>query len=244
MKLVTGTKMLWDALINHNAFAMYQLSEKIIKFLNPNSIISEFGRTFLKDEKFKEYYRKFEPDNWRSYDRKYFLDQLAGSVVDVAGDTAECGVYMGASSWLICNQIRGYKKTHHIFDSFEGLSKPDEFDGEYWQKGDMSVDIRKVNEVLSNFDFVEYHKGWIPERFADVDDNKFSFIHIDVDLYEPTRDSIEFFYERMNKNGILLCDDYGFESCPGATRAMDEFFKNKHEKIINVPTGQAFIIKR
>jgi len=244
MKLVTGAKMFWDALIRKDEFARYQLSEKIVNFIYPGYIFSEYGRSYLKEKEFKNYYQRFETNNWRSYDRKYFLDQLLKSVVDVSGDTAECGVYMGASSWLICDRIQGGEKTHHIFDSFEGLSQPEDIDGDYWQEGDMSIDIGNVKEILNSFDFVEYHKGWIPERFIDVEDKKFCFVHVDVDLYEPTRDAIEFFYSRLNKNGILLCDDYGFDSCPGATRAMDEFFHNRQEHVINVPTGQAFIIKR
>lgn len=35
----------------------------------------------------------------------------------------------------------------------------------------------------------------------------------------------------------------GLVSCPGAKKALDDFFSNK-EEIIKVPTGQAFIIKR
>lgn len=48
-----------------------------------------------------------------------------------------------------------------------------------------------------------------------------------VDLYEPTKDSIEFFYDKLNVGGIFLCDDYGFTSCPGATKAIDEFLVDK-----------------
>ena len=84
--------------------------------------------------------------------------------------------------------------------------------------------------------------GWIPSRFADVSAERFAFVHIDVDLYQPTRDSLTFFYERMLPGGIVLCDDYGFASCPGALRAMDEFFAGRPETIIHLPTGQGMAI--
>ncbi|HEX3704868.1 MAG TPA: TylF/MycF/NovP-related O-methyltransferase, partial [Vicinamibacterales bacterium] len=66
---------------------------------------------------------------------------------------------------------------------------------------------------------------------SDIEAERFEFganwvrilLHIDVDLYEPTRDSIAFLYERMNPGGIVVCDDYGFMTCPGATKAIDEF---------------------
>jgi hypothetical protein len=68
-------------------------------------------------------------------------------------------------------------------------------------------------------------------------------VHIDVDLYQPTLDSIRFFYPRLAPGGIILCDDYGYSSCPGAKGAFDEYMKDRPEKIIHAPTGQAFIIK-
>lgn len=72
----------------------------------------------------------------------------------------------------------------------------------------------------------------------------FCFVHIDVDLYQPTYDSLAFFYERTSSGGIILCDDYGFITCPGAKAAMDSFFLNKLERIVCLPTGQGFVVKK
>ena len=60
---------------------------------------------------------------------------------------------------------------------------------------------------------------------------------------QPTRDSIEFFWPRINPGGILLLDDYGFFICPGARKAADDFFKGRPEPILEIPTGQGLIIK-
>lgn len=90
---------------------------------------------------------------------------------------------------------------------------------------------------------IVFHKGWIPERFADVAQRKFCFVHVDVDLFQPTRDSLEFFYPRMVRGGIILCDDYGFTSCPGAQTAFDTYLADKPEKVVNLPTGQGFIVR-
>lgn len=87
------------------------------------------------------------------------------------------------------------------------------------------------------------HKGWIPERFKDVEDMKFSFLHVDVDLYDPTIDSLKFFYDRMTTGGIIMCDDYGSVSCPGAKKAFDEFFADKQENILELPSAQAIVVK-
>ena len=55
--------------------------------------------------------------------------------------------------------------------------------------------------------------------------------------------SIAFFYPRLSKGGILLCDDYGFTSCPGATTAIDKFLSDKPEKMISLDSGGGFFIK-
>ena len=84
-------------------------------------------------------------------------------------------------------------------------------------------------------------KGWIPSRFDEVSHRRFAFVHIDVDLYEPTRDSIAFFYSRLSEGGILLIDDYGFSTCPGATRAVDE--AGLSHTMIALSDGGGFLIK-
>src|SRR5437879_4756651 len=93
-------------------------------------------------------------------------------------------------------------------------------------------------------DCVVYHKGWLPEKFQEVKDRRFSFVHIDVDLYQPTLDSLAFFYPRTTSGGIILSDDYAFITCPGQKKAMDSFFSDKPEEIVALPTGQGFVIKK
>lgn len=87
------------------------------------------------------------------------------------------------------------------------------------------------------------YKGWVPERFHEVEDRRFSFVHIDVDLYEPTRASLEFFHPRMNPGGIIVCDDYNFTSCPGASSAVDDFLAALPEKMVGLSGGSGFLIK-
>jgi O-methyltransferase len=185
-------------------------------------------------------------------DRKFVLWSMARSVSHIAGDTAECGVLDGASSYLICAaRAPGRRTAHHAFDSFEGLSAPSPEDRPAvetsftWTAGDLSVSLAEAQEKLGQFDDIRYYKGWIPTRFDEVAERRFSFVHVDVDLYGPTRDSLEFFYPRLTAGGILLCDDYGYHTCPGARRAFDEFISDKPEEtVVHLPTGQGFIVKR
>jgi O-methyltransferase len=177
--------------------------------------------------------------------RRLALQQLLRLVEGVPGDTAECGVFRGLGSCLIleANRKSAVRRSHHIFDSFEGLSAPSELDGTHWQKSDLSVDLESVKTNLSDYSDVVFHKGWIPAGFIEVSGVRFAFVHIDVDLYEPTLESIKFFYERLNDGGVLICDDYGFDSCPGATKAIDDYLTGKVEKMIYLSGGGGFLIK-
>ncbi len=246
MKAITAARLVFDALTKgENAeYSRFTLAERLSRLVYPKYKFSEFGRLFLEDDNFLRYYESFEgTENYRSLDRKYTLDQLMKLVASVEGDTAECGAFRGASSYLICRRMAGSGKKHHVFDSFEGLSDPQPEDGAYWKGGDLSSSEIIIRDNLKDFDNVVYHKGWIPQKFYEVEDSKFSFVHLDVDLYQPTIDSLEFFYERMGSGGIILCDDYGFATCPGAKKAMDSFFADKSEGIVRLPTGQGFVVK-
>ncbi len=85
--------------------------------------------------------------------------------------------------------------------------------------------------------------GLVPESLAGVRDRTFSFVHIDLDIYSAIKSACEFFYCRMQPGGVLLFDDYGHSSCPGARAAVDEFFADKPEVKISIVTGQCSVQK-
>ncbi|MFN3388348.1 MAG: TylF/MycF/NovP-related O-methyltransferase [Allosphingosinicella sp.] len=197
-----------------------------------------------RDEGFNAYLERFGERGGFNTHRKWTLWQLMRMTAHVPGDTAECGVFEGASSWLICSATRGTDKIHHLFDSFEGLSAPQSEDGGYWKPGDFATPEQVVLDNLAPFaDRIRLHKGWIPERFGDVADRTFSFVHVDVDLYQPTIDSMRFFYDRLSPGGILLCDDYACGTCPGASASIDEFLADKPEKMLSLDAGGGFFVK-
>lgn len=181
-------------------------------------------------------------------DRGFFLFSTARRIRSVPGDTADIGVRYGSSSFYILKGLKDETRTHHLFDSFEGLSAPTAGDRDannktHWKQGDIAVEEAVTAQNLSMFPNCRYYKGWVPTRFAEVADKRFALVHVDVDLHQPTLDTLEFFYERMNPGGVIICDDYGSAACPGAKKAVDDFFALK-EHVFYIPTGQALIVKR
>ena len=92
-------------------------------------------------------------------------------------------------------------------------------------------------------DFVSFHKGFIPDTFAGLEKSKIAFAHIDVDIYQSVSDCCQFLYPLLVPGGVLIFDDYGLPTCPGARLAVDCFFTAKAETPIVLPTGQAIVIK-
>ncbi len=207
---------------------------------------------WVDDGEYRDAWQQFRPGDQSIKDRKHVLYSMARALRSLPGDTVECGVFDGGSSFLMCLAWEGQAEpAHHVFDSFEGLSPPEDADrpedetAYVWQPHDMAMSLQTVQKNLSRFDFVRYYQGWIPDRFDEVADRRFSFVHVDVDLYQPTYDAVAFFYPRMVPGGIILCDDYGSTICPGARKAFDDFAVQAPEgRVIELTTGQGFLVKR
>ena len=233
-------KGLWGVL-RGDPFWRYRLAEILSRGASRDALLSEYGRSWPRDEEFARSMKPFEGQaSARSLDRKWMLRESLKLVRAVEGDTAECGTWRGGSSWLIC---KGLQRPHHAFDSFEGLSAPEPRDGTHFRKGDLAVSEEEFRSRMAGVENLHVYKGWIPSRFPEVAGRRFCFVHVDVDLYQPTRDAIEFFYPRLNRGGVLLLDDYGFFICPGARQAADEFFKDKPEPLLELPTGQGMVVR-
>ena len=218
-----------------------QLLERAAGLLIPGYVVTDHSKAWWEDEGFFSRLRSVDRTD-RSSDRKYLLLELVKLIEHVPGDTAEAGVFEGATSWLLCDRLAGSGRTHHAFDSFEGLPATDDGDGAYWRHGDLRADADAVRELLAPYDAV-VEQGWIPDVFAPAADRRFALVHIDVDLYEPTLASLEFFHPRTEAGGIIVCDDYGLTTCPGARRAVDEYMRER-EPVLHMPTGQAVIVRR
>jgi len=227
-----------------NAFA-FRLVSKLVDKLLPSYRLTWPELKWFQDVRLVSVLSQFEESEGFNAHRRYALQQLIRLTDEVDGDTAECGVYKGCGSYIVLqsNINSARQRIHHIFDSFDGLSEPNDLDGKHWQTNDLSIIEDEVRNNLIEFSNAKFYKGWIPKRFSEIEHKKFSFVHVDVDLYQPTLDSIIFFYDRLSVGGIFVCDDYGFLTCPGATRAIQEYLSSKPEKMIGLSGGGGFFIK-
>ena len=149
------------------------------------------------------------------------------------GDIVECGVYNGGSAAIMASfcEKSPLSRTVWLFDSFEGLPKPTDKDGdeapayEGWCHGDLS----KVKKVLRKLHIPESRvhivKGWFQDTFPSVQIRDIAILHIDADWYESVKLCLEKFYDSVQPGGYIVLDDYGdWEGCRIAT---DEFLKKR-----------------
>jgi len=178
----------------------------------------------------------------QAYEKAYSLCMALKSVEKISGDVAEVGAYRGGSAKLLLEVLKG--KNLFVFDTFEGLpsfSRHDTNDG--IAQGDFNEPFEAVKAYLSGYRNVMVYKGLFPAETGKlIRNNRFSFVHLDVDLYQGTLDSLKFFYPRMNRGGMILVHDY--VNIQGVKRAVHEFFERKPE-IVNVFCGtHCMIVKQ
>ena len=75
------------------------------------------------------------------------------------------------------------------------------------------------------------------EHLEKISSTKYSFVHIDFDLYKPTIDAIQFIKPKLEKGAIILLDDYNFINQEGVKWAVRDSGINLN-KCIQTQSGQ------
>jgi O-methyltransferase len=158
----------------------------------------------------------------------------------IEGEIAEVGVFRGGSAKVICEGKED--RALHLFDTFKGLPRPGIFDNpDAAKEGSFNSDMNRVKEYLAEFPNVQIYEGLFPDTAGPVKNTKFSLVHLDVGLYKTTFDCLSFFYPRMNRGGVIISHDYIYRS--GVKKAFDEFFLEKPEILLGLPSYQCIMIK-
>ncbi len=171
-------------------------------------------------------------------DEAYNIYALAARTARIPGDLAELGVFKGGSARLIC-EVKGDRELH-LFDTFAGLPEVGKSDPEFG-KGGFASSFEKVQSYLSSFANVSYHVGLFPETANGLEHLRFSFVHLDVDLYSSTLSGLTWFYPRLNRGAVLVSHDY--VNALGVRQAFEEFFADKPECLLELSGTQVACVK-
>ena len=151
-----------------------------------------------------------------------------------AGEFAEVGVYRGATSRFLA--ACAPERTLHLFDTFEGFAEKDrepENASDSRFQATSEATVRRAIGVAAN---VHIHAGYFPSTAAGLEDRRFAFVLLDLDVYAPTLAGLEFFYPRLASGGYCFVHDYNSpESNSACRRAFREFLAGKPERVIELP---------
>ena len=176
------------------------------------------------------------------------LENVSQIILDnkIEGEVAELGVFQGDFAQHM-NKLFPNRKLY-LFDTFEGFSTID-------VKKDMEMgntekimaekynfSITSENLVLDRMMYPEnciIKKGYFPKTAVDVDE-RYAFVSLDADLYQPMFEGLKYFYPKLEKGGYIFLHDYFHDDFSGVKKAVLEY--NEIERIKYVPLGDGLSI--
>ncbi len=162
------------------------------------------------------------------------LLKLLRETSEVEGDIVEVGVWEGHKYLLFLDEAEKMQKDCYAIDSFKGLPKPGQYDNaKIYSEGRFNVGgAQWLHDKVKSRSRACICEGFIPELLEHISIEKISFIHIDVDIYEPTKCTFEWAWPILSPGGIIVCHDYKEGNQQNCSRAVREWVEQMHfEKV-------------
>ena len=165
-----------------------------------------------------------------------------------SGALIEVGVWKGGTGALIAKaaQLAGLNVPVYLCDTFSGVVKAGSHDTFYKGGEHADASIPGVQRLLESLDLgqVKILEGVFPdETAARLEHETFRFCHIDVDVYQSAHDILTWLWPRLVRGGIVVYDDFGFDSCSGITKHVQEQASLNDRLIMYNLNGHAIVVK-
>lgn len=163
-----------------------------------------------------------EPELKGDYVRLKTLEMLCGEIEGIPGSSAELGVFRGGFAESI-NRLLPERKLY-LFDSFEGFAAEEGADeGAGFLQAHRNTAEEKVFARMPHPERIVLRKGFFPATAAELEEEIFALVSLDVDLEESTLAGLRFFLPRLSSGGYLLLHDYYSPNLPGVKRALRRY---------------------
>lgn len=174
-----------------------------------------------------------------------FLRDFASMSSHLEGSVAELGVYRGDFARYI-NEVFPHKKLY-LFDTFEGFTSSDVKQDSLMAKGlgarhFANTSVELVLSKCPHPTQCVIKKGWFPQSAEGVENEKFCFVNLDCDLYEPILAGLKFFVPRLVRGGVVLIHEYFSQGYVGVKEAVCEYLAQSNEAICALPIGDSLSI--
>ena len=101
----------------------------------------------------------------------------------------------------------------------------------------MNLDVGafvKFGTIFSLESNINLIPGYFQNTLTQLNENQFSFVSLDCDIYTSYKVCLEFFFPRLTRGGIILLDEYNDPPWVGCNKAVDEFLFDKVEELIKI----------
>jgi O-methyltransferase len=210
---------------------------------------------FLVDARFNDLYARMvehwslgrsdlAPDvRWRLW----VLTSLARGAAHLPGAFAEFGVFRGGFAFMILATSPPLRHGFYLFDTFEGIpaSHLTEAEEEHQLAGrGYETSVEDVSHFLAAWhDDIRIVKGDVFETLSRHETGPLAFCHVDLNVAAATRVALEYAYPRLLPGATMVFDDYGWSGYEDQRHVIDQFFSNRPEPLVALPTGQAAVFK-
>ena len=172
--------------------------------------------------------------------------ELYKSIIDLPGDVVELGVYKATSlirlatfRMLLENDFSRKIVGFDAFGKFPTANltmKEDlEFVNDFEATGGEGLSLHETDEMfeMKSFRNILLNAGnvfeTVPAYLKNYPETRIAFLHLDLDVKEPTAFALDALYDRVVPGGLIVCDDYNTEV--GGTAAIDEFLSEHKLRI-------------
>jgi hypothetical protein len=209
----------------------------------------------------------------REFARPLAHYELFKSVIALPGSIVEVGVFKGSSFFTWTNLMETFcpcdrHRLVYGFDHFEGLGdfadedgvSRDEIVGKVEQGWKAPAERARALVQLHNDDallpgvarckLVEGDVNDTIPKFAEENPGlRICLLHLDADLYQPTKVALEHLYPLVVTGGIVCFDEYGFTPWAGESKAVEEYFRKYDlapvlEKFPFTPSPGGYFVKK
>lgn len=212
---------------------LMQKLDVTLKVVTARTTEDLLGNSLLQTDAFREYTR----DYFRYRTFEFAAEEIKHR--GVSGDVAEVGVAWGTFSKLI-NEVF-HDRNLYLFDTFDSFGK-EEFENdistasgnEEFYNDYRNINVEDVLNMMPYKDKCIIRKGLFPSTAVGLEDNKYAFVSIDVDLEKSIYNSLVYFYPRLNPGGFLFVHDYRCHDLEGVKRAVYQY-EQEHGAFYKVP---------
>jgi len=181
---------------------------------------------------------------------------IAERISGLDGCIVECGVWRGGMIAGLADML-GSERSYYLLDSFQGLPKAQEIDGESareWQENVNSPNFydnccapeeyaRKAMSISKARNYSLY-PGWFEDTLPNFKpDKEIALLRLDADWYESTTLCLNYLFNLVAKGGLIILDDY--YDWDGCSKAVHDFLSvNSRNEKIDSFNGICFLVKK